>query len=402
MLATDITDLTLLDVYSDQFRDDPYPFYARLRAEAPLIRLAQPNVWFMTRHEDISEALRNPGLYSSAQGVAFGPGGGAGSLVAMDDPDHRRLRGVLSRQFTPRNVRTLRDQVDGVVDGLVVRMSGEPADAFDFVPAFADPLPTRVIAHYLGIDPDCWRDYRRWSHALTAWPWARREDPVLAAEIGTAVTEAVTCFWSAVTDRRVRPGTDLIGRMVSAADSDEALTDEEIVNFCSLLMIAGNTTTASVLAHAVHLLLAHPEQRRALRDRPEGIPQAVEEIIRFEPPIQCFARTLTADHRLHGQDMRAGDRVMLAFGAANRDETVFPDPDRFDITRQPAGHLAFGSGPHFCLGAWLARMELESALTALLPLMDGWAADPHRPVVRRPELPSFRDITSLPLVRAHA
>ncbi|WP_168724109.1 cytochrome P450 [Streptomyces sp. A1499] len=402
MLATDITDLTRLDIYSEEFKEDPYPFYARLRAEAPLIRLTHPDVWVMTRHKDVSEALRNPGLYSSAQGVAFRPGGGDGSLVAMDDPDHRRLRGVLSRQFTPRNVRALRDRVDGIVADLVSPMADGSAAAFDFVPAFADPLPTRVIAQYLGISPEDWRDYRRWSVALTAWPWARGDDPILTAEIGTAVTEAVTCFSAAVADRRVRPTSDLIGRMVSAADAEEALTEEEIVNFCSLLMIAGNTTTASVLAHAMHLLLAHPEQRRALRDRPEGIPQAVEEIIRFEPPIQCFARTLTADHRLHGQDMRAGDRVLLAFGAANRDETVFPDPDRFDTTRTPAGHIAFGSGPHFCLGAWLARTELESALTSLLPLMDDWAPDPHRPLVRRPELPSFRDITSLPLVRANA
>ncbi|MDX6742745.1 cytochrome P450 [Actinocorallia sp. A-T 12471] len=391
-------DPCLVDILDPAFQRDPYPYYARLRAEAPVHRLDRPKLWLLSRHADVAWALREPRLFSSADGVAFSPGGGTGSLVGTDDPDHGRLRRVLSRQFTPRGISVLEDQVGAVVGELVAALVArtETRPEFDFVRRFADPLPTRVIAGYLGLDPDHWETYQRWSNVLNAVMWVDVPDPELITAAERAAAEAVDCFSQAVAERRARPREDLIGRM-AAAHEGGALSDDEIINFCGLLMIAGNITTSSALAHSVVLLLRHPDQRRALLEDPSLIPAAVEEILRFESPIQGFCRTATQDIERHGVRISAGDRVMLLFGSANRDPSAFPDPDRFDVRRDPAGHLAFGTGPHVCLGAWLARIELRVALTALLPHLDRWSLDPAHPPTHRMSLPAFRDITELRL-----
>lgn len=379
-----------VDPYDLTFQADPYPTYARLRADAPVLRLTDPDVWMLTRHADVHAALRNPADFSSALGVAFGRSGGGGSLIATDAPEHTRLRRILARQFTPRAIAALEADVRTGTDAIVADLKG--LDRFDVVDAIAGPLPTRIIARYLGIDPAGWRDYKRWSDVLNEVSWAREVDAELGAAALTAGTEAAGFFAAELAERRARPRPDLIGLLAEAE-----LSDAEIVNFCVLLMLAGNVTTSSVLAHAVLLLLQHPEQRALLDEDPGLVPAAVEEVVRFESPIQGFVRTLTRDVELHGTLLPAGDQVMLMYGAANRDEAVFPDAATFDIRRDSGEHIAFGAGPHFCLGAWLARLEVRVAIEALLPLLGSWRLDPERPLQRVPS-PAFREISALPVI----
>lgn len=385
-----------VDPYDLTFQADPYPTYARLREDAPVLRLAEPDVWLLSRHEDVNAALRNPAEFSSAFGIAFGRSGGVGSLIATDDPDHGRLRKILSRQFTPRSIAALEEQVQETVASL---RDGLPdSGSFDFVEAFAAPLPTRIIAGYLGIDPERWRDYKRWSDVLNEISWAREPAPDLGAAAMTAVQEAVGFFAAEIAARRSSPREDLIGRLTSA---EAGLSDEEIINFCVLLMLAGNVTTSSVLSHAVLLLLSYPDQLALLAADPSLVESAVEEVVRLESPIQGFVRTLSRELVLHGQTLSAGEQVMLLFGSANRDDRVFDEPHRFDVTRDSSGHVAFGAGPHFCLGAWLARLEVRVALEMLLPALTTWQLDPDSPMVRLPS-PAFREIASLPIAPAAA
>jgi cytochrome P450 len=319
-----------------------------------------------------------------------------GSLIATDDPEHGRLRKILSRQFTPRSIAALETQVREVVAALTHDLPS--TGVFDFVAAFAAPLPTRMIALYLGIDPERWRDYKRWSDVLNEISWAREPSPELGAAAMTAVQEALGFFAAEIAARRTAPKEDLIGRLTSP---EAGLSDDEIINFCVLLMLAGNVTTSSVLSHAVMLLLSHPDQLALLRADPTLIDAAVEEVVRLESPIQGFVRTLTGDVVLHGQTLAAGEQVMLLFGAANRDARVFSEPEKFDVTRDASGHVAFGAGPHFCLGSWLARLEVRVALEMLLPVLVTWRLDPAHPMVRL-RSPAFREIAELPVALAAA
>ncbi|MEV0247254.1 cytochrome P450 [Nocardia sp. NPDC050712] len=384
----------LFNLWDKDFQQDPYPTFARLHAEAPVLRLEQPDVWLLTRHADVARALRTPTVYSSAQGVAYRPGAGGSSMVAADDPAHKRLRSILSKEFTPGTVKSLGARIDEVVHQLVAQVAATRADGgFDFATLFAEQMPTRVIGAYLGIDPERWADYRRWSEVFNSAAWV--EEPDLEV-LNTAIGEAVQCFGTAMLERRQHPRDDLISRMVTAMDEQGTLTEIEIIDFCSLLMLAGNATTSSVLNHAVLLLLAHPEQLAELRRDSSLIPAAVEEVIRFESPVQGFARRLTEDVELHGHTMRSGETVVMMFGAANRDPAVFDNPGTFDIHRNTRQHIGFGSGPHVCLGSWLARSELRSALAELIPLMSDWSIDADA-VRRRLDLPAFRDLISVPV-----
>ncbi len=386
----------MIDLYDEAFQADPYPTYERLRSQSPLVRLDNPAVWLMSRHADVNEALRNPGVYSSSQGVAFNDGAGEGALIAADDPDHTRLRRLLNKQFTPRSVAELEEDVRRTTASIVNQLPG-PGSSVDFAATLAAELPTRVIADYLGIDPENWASYKQWSDVVNEVIWAREPTLEQYTAAGAGGGAAVALFTQAIADRRTSFKPDLIGRLVAATDTADALTDHETIQFCFLLMLAGNVTTSSVLNHSMLLLLQHPEQQQALRDDPRLIPAAIDEVLRFESPLQGFMRTLTQDVELHTQRMRAGDKVMMLYGSANRDESVFPRADQFDISRDTSGHIAFGAGPHFCLGSWLARLEVTIMLEALLPLMPCWSLDPSRRIVRT-GAPAFREIRSLPLL----
>lgn len=382
-----------LDPYDSGFQSDPYPTYARLRDEAPALRLQEPDVWLLSRHADVDAALRDPGTYSSAYGVAFGRSGGQGALIATDPPDHGRLRKLLARQFSPRQVAALEHEIRSTAVLLLEQVHGQKH--LDLVDVFAAPLPTRVVASYLGVDPERWRDYKRWSDVLNDLSWAKNPSERTGAAMFAVGLEAHGFFTSEIQARRTEPRDDLIGRLVSAVDED-ALTDDEVISFCTLLMLAGNVTTTSLLSYGLQTLLQHPEQLALLRDDPSLIPGAIEEMLRFESPIQGFVRTLTRDVDLHGQHLAAGEQVMLLFGSANRDDRAFTDPERFDVRRDSSAQVAFGAGPHFCLGAWLARLEARVALEELL-IRTVRLAPAAGAAPRRVASPAFRELETLPL-----
>ena len=383
-----------LDPYDPAFQADPYPAYARLREHAPVLRLADPEVWLLSRHGDVAAALGDPATYSSAQGIAFGRSGGTGALIATDPPDHGRLRRLLARQFTPRSVAALESDIRATAVRLLDDLRG--AEQIDLVDAFAAPLPTRVISSYLGIDPQRWRDYKRWSDVLNDLSWARQPSERTGAAMFSVGMETYSFFTAEIQTRRSEPRDDLIGRLVAAGDTDDALSDDEIVSFCTLLMLAGNVTTTSLLSYGVQTLVRHPEQLDHLRRNPQAIPAAVEEMLRYESPIQGFVRTLTRDVELHGEHLPADAQVMLLFGSANRDSAVFAEPDRFDIGRDAKAQVAFGAGPHFCIGAWLARLEAQVALEELLPRLSRVRLREDAPA-QRVASPAFRELATLPL-----
>ncbi|MGW6913835.1 cytochrome P450 [Kitasatospora sp. NPDC054939] len=326
----------------------------------------------LVRYADVVEAGRTPAVFLSGPGVTtpeparwvrllFGD-----SMVNLDDPRHAQLRRIVSRAFTPRLIARVEDDIRQVAARLVDRVAAErPAD---FVTAVAAELPFQVICNMMGI-PEEHRPgiLDQVNHASEHTGVARRRLRVpgrgllalarmqgMVAELGRA--------------RRRRPADDLISALVTADVDGRRLTGRELGAFFSLLLVAGVETTRNALAHGLHLLTVHPEQRALLLgDLDHHLAGAVDEIVRHSTPIIQFRRTLAADHRIGTTDLRAGDKVVLYFGSANRDETVFPDPDAFDITRSPNPHLGYGGGgPHYCLGAHLARQEMKVLYRELL------------------------------------
>ena len=381
------------DPYDPAVIADPYPYYAWLRDEAPLYRMQSPAAWVLSRHEDVATALRRPEPFSSAHGVAFGEGGGGGTLVAMDPPDHTRLRRILSSSFTPRVIAELEPDVVALTDTLLDGMAG--AGEVDVVASLAAPLPTQVIAALLGIDVDRWQEYKWWSDTLNAASWARDQADRMNADFMRAAMEAGGFFTAELERRRSAPTGDLISLLVKAQQESDAASDQEIIGFCILLLLAGNVTTTSLIANGLATLADHPDEFVAVRDNAAAMPAAVEEMVRFESPIQGFCRTLASDVELHGETMRAGDQVFVLFAAANRDPRVFESADRFDPSRHPNPHLGFGTGPHLCLGAPLARLEAKVVLERLLPRLDAIERS-DEPIVRAP-VPAFRDVDNVPL-----
>ncbi|MDQ1403338.1 MAG: hypothetical protein QOG03_1654 [Actinomycetota bacterium] len=382
------------DPYDPAVIDDPYPSYAALRADEPVHRSEVAGAWILSRHADVSAALRDPATFSSAKGVSFNDFGGVGTLIGMDAPDHTRLRRILASTFTPRAVAALEPAITKVASDLIDAMAGR--DRVDVVAELAAPLPTLVIAEMLGIDPARWPDYKRWAEELNALSWKAEAPEVVAAELGQAAGEPAMFFVQEVMKRKESPTDDLIGKLVTAQTDAGTANDSEIVGFCVLLMLAGNVTTTALIASGIALLTDHPEVLQRLQAHPGGIPSAVEEMLRLESPIQGFCRTLTVDTERHGVTMAEGDKVMLLFGAANRDGEVFDRPDDFETARAPNPHLGFGAGAHLCLGAALARLEARVAFEQLLPRLAGLDRIRDEPFTRV-QSPAFRELVSEPL-----
>lgn len=355
---------------------DPYPVYGELRAHAPAYWSAEVSSWVLSRYDDVSAALTDPATYSSASGVYPAPPEADMTemllpmLVMSDPPRHTQLRRLVSKAFTPRRIAALETSVQAIVDELLAELP--PTGGWDFVSGFSGPLPAIVIADLLGIPREDRDRFRAWSTTLV------QSNP-LRGETGPGREAAAALydyFATFLADRRKHPEDDLMTALVQAEVDGQHLSEEELLGFCFLLLVAGHETTTNLLSNAAVLLADHPESRQRLREEPELVSDAVEELLRFDSPVQGIGRTLTRPVDLHGRRMEAGDSVLLLFGSANRDDRVFPDAELFDIERRPERHVALGRGIHFCLGASLARMETRLALDALLgrPAF-GWEID---------------------------
>ncbi len=325
---------------------EPFPWYRRMREEQPIS--ADPRRgWMVFRYRDVQPVLSDHQSFSSE----FGDLG----LLNTDPPRHRQLRSLVSQTFTPRTVEQLAGQIEQITAGLLERLPPEP----DLIRDLAVPLPITVIAGLLGIPAQDRERFKRWSDAVVTGGGA-------GMPVRQAREEMQAYFGQLLDRRRSRPGSDLISALVQARVDGESLTRSELISFCVLLLIAGNETTTNLIGNAVLCLDEHPQAAAELRQRPDLLEGAIEEVLRYRSPIQAMFRIARPGATLDGQELPAGAPVLAWIGSANRDPEQFPDPDRFDIHRQPNHHLAFGQGIHFCLGAPLARLEARIALRALL------------------------------------
>ncbi|HET9733538.1 MAG TPA: cytochrome P450 [Acidimicrobiales bacterium] len=369
-----MTTITGFDPFAAQVIDDPYPHYARLRDEAPVCWLEEDNLWMVTRYDDVAAVLHDPATYSSADGMGALMSGQVGRrridardlfgldmqnlrvLIATDPPDHTRLRRLLSRAFTPRAIAELEPHLRQVCGELVDDLLANAERGHgDLVAQLAFPFPVIVIAELLGIPPERRDDFKRWSDALVG-ALSGNWNPIGAQQ---TLAEMFMYLADIVERRRHQPGDDLISRLVAGADpaDPDSLSAIEITLFAVLLLVAGNETTTNLLGNGAAAFAAHPDQAQLLSDQPDLLPAAIEEVLRWDGPIQALFRSTTRPVTLAGVDLPAGAMLLVSFAAANRDPRHFLDADRFDIARRPTDHLAFGHGIHYCLGASLARLE---------------------------------------------
>jgi cytochrome P450 len=336
------------------------------RAELPDGRI----VWLVSGYENVRQMIIDP-RFSRALAVAPGraqPGfemSAAGSINGMDPPEHTRLRKLVASAFTARRVEALRPRVAAIVNQLIDTMTGRPPPA-DLVAGFSLPLPTQVICEMLGVPAADTEQFHAWSDTIIG-DWQRDSD-----EIMTAVAELYGYFGALIESKRAQPADDLMSALIAARDDADRLSEHELTAMCCGLLIAGHETTANQINLSLLLLLDHPGQVAALRADPGLLPGAVEELLRCTrlgglPP----ARVTREDVQIGGLVIPAGELVIPLYSTANRDPSVFTDPDRFDVTREAASHLAFGAGVHHCLGAQLARVELQEAFRGLIGRLPG-------------------------------
>lgn len=397
------------DLYSDAFRARTYATFAQMRSDDPV--LCQPGIdgeliWFVTRHGDVATVLLDDGRFvrdaalalTTEKLEAWSTGVPASfafieqHMLNRDGDDHRRLRRLVSKAFTPKMVEQLRPRIQEIADGLLdtVATRGE----MDLVEEYAFPLPITVIAELLGI-PVADRDrFRTWSDALVT--------PALTAEavteFGALMTEFVAYLRELFEQRRHAPRDDLISALLLAREGGDTLSEEELFSMVSLLIVAGHETTVNLIANAALALLEHPDQLDALRRDPGRVAAAIEECLRYDGPVErALNRWAATDVELGGRTIRRGDVVIAVLGSANRDPERFVDADALDISREDTRHLAFGRGSHYCLGAPLARLEGEVALTTLLGRLPGLRLGLSRNELRWRPVPLFRSLVSLPV-----
>ncbi len=371
---------------SDSFHQDPYRTYARLRGRDPLHWSHLVNGWVLSRHEDCDEVLRDHKRWSNVevtmqretpQEPVFADE--APSMLFVDPPDHTRLRGLVNKAFTPRAIEQLKPRIAEIVTEIVEALpEGEPVDLMEVL---AFPLPVVVIAEMLGVPPEDRDDFKRWSD-----PVARTLEPTITPEetkkAQAAFDELSRYFENIVAERAKEPREDLVSALIAAEESGDRLSRAELLSTLRLLLVAGNETTTNLIGNGMLALLRNPDQLERLRKNMGLMENAVEELLRYDSPVQTDARTALEDVEMYGKTIKKGQRVFELLGSANRDPRVFANPNKLDIGREEIRHLAFARGIHHCLGAPLARAEGQAAFRALLETF---------PRIELAEEPRFKD-----------
>jgi hypothetical protein len=359
------------------FREDPYPFYKRLRETDPFHKSRAADGYVLSRYDDVIAVLRDAAFSADERNLKLFPRmvarmARAGvpdpyrddnmSMLRRDPPDHSRLRGLVSKAFTPRAVERMRPRVEQILKEL---LEARPAHgAMELVREFAVPLPVRVIAEMLGVPPEDHERFRHWSDEVVR---SLGEGTFEDRRAALRATAELRSYFEAIVDaRRVSPRDDLISALVAAEDGGDSLNLSEMFATLVLLLVAGNETTTNLITNSILALLRNPDQLALLRAAPERVPAALEELLRYDSPVQLTSRVVKTDCELSGRRLRRGQQLVLLLGAANRDPEVFKDPERLDVTRTDVRHLSFSHGIHFCLGAQLARLEGALALEALI------------------------------------
>jgi cytochrome P450 len=404
---------TKYDLYSDAFRAATHQTYAAMRAQDPILR--QPGldgetpIWFLTRYEDVVAMLLDderfvldPALALTPEELEAQPSPIPPELeelinthvLTKDGDDHRRLRRLVAKAFTPRMVEQLRPRIQEIADELVDTMEASDKTEADLVDSFAFPLPIIVIAELLGIPAGDRDRFRVWSNTFVSPPLG--ED---AVELFLGHTqEFLTYLTELFEERRAEPRDDLVSALLQAEEQGDSLKENELFSMMILLIVAGHETTVSLIANSVLALLAHPDELERLRREPELVPAAVEELLRYDSPVErTLTRWAATDVELGGRAIKRGELVIAVLGSANRDADRFPSADKLDLERADVRHVGFGRGKHFCLGAPLARVEADIALTTLLRRLPGLrlATEPGE-LAYRP-IPLFRSLVALPV-----
>src|SRR5262245_51636913 len=383
-----------------EFVADPYPTYHRLRAADP-VHHSRLGFWVLTRYEDVARVLRDARFVKEPIGAVVAARMGLPtpatplSMLDRDPPNHTRLRGLVSKAFTPRGLEVLRPHVQQIVDGLLERAAD--AHAMDLIEDFAYPLPVIVICELLGVPVADHERFRRWGLDI-----ARGLDGILLPpdsevhERSAASRRAlIDYFRELIAERRTSPRADLLSGLIAAEEVGDRLSEQELLATCVLLLVAGHETTVNLLGNGTLALLRHPDQLRRLRDDPGLIAGAVEELLRYDGPVQRTARITSEAVTIGGRTIPAGEMVLPFMGAADRDPAQFPDPDRLDIARADNRHMAFGWGIHFCLGAPLARVEGQIAINTLVRRLPKLALATDTPQYRQSL--TLRGLAALPV-----
>lgn len=355
---------------------NPYPLYAELRASHPVYWDASLNCWVLTGYAEINTILRDPRFSAERNpseeqmeewGMAeFSPMTRAmrNQMLFLDPPRHTRLRGLVSKAFTPRTVEGLRGRIQAIVDAALDK--AQEAGQMDIIADLAYPLPATVIAELLGVPTEKMSKFKRWSSDFAALLGNFTLSPEEMSRIQQSMTEFAAYFRDITIRLRQQPEDNLLSALAQAEEQGERLSEDELLANCILLLTAGHETTTNLIGNGTLALLRNPEQWRRLQGQPELIPGAVEELLRYDSPVQLTSRMPLADVEIGGRQVSAGQETILLVGAANRDPRQYAEPDQLDVTRENVKHLSFGGGAHYCLGAPLARLEGQIAFATLL------------------------------------
>lgn len=369
---------------SSKLREDPYTVYRRLREKDPVHRSRLFDGWVLSKHAHVDAVLRDQQHFANdvrnaSDSVPDQSQDEVHSMLYLDQPDHTRLRSLVSQAFTRGAIQTIKPRIEEIVDELLDKVDGD--QSFDAIQTLADPLPVIVISELLGVPPEDRDRFKAWSTdvASVLEPRETRQD---WKRIDQA-REALMAYFDPIIEARYEePRDDLISALAMAEEDGEKLTHQEVLVTLLLLLVAGNETTTNLIGNGLLALLQHPDQLDRLRQDPSLIDSAIEEMLRFDSPVQIDSRTALVDQEIGGKQIRRGQQVLLLIGAANRDPEAFPDPDVLDLTRTARSHMSFGRGIHHCLGAPLARMEGQIAFGKLLERF------PHMRLAGKPK---FRD-----------
>ena len=381
-MSIDVDPLELVDAERYARRGYPHDVWKRLRADAPVAYFTPDGFepfWAITKHADVQEIAKQPLRFSSAQGIALHRAGQSvpptDLVVMLDPPRHGPMRRAANPPFTPRGIRGRRAELERIAQEIID--SAAPAGSsgeLDFVERIAAPFPLAVIASFLGVPREDWDLLYRWTNEVIGKddPEYRRPGETPGQTIKRARGEVHAYFERLLEERRNEPRDDLMSELISAEVDGKPLTQQQLVLYCELLVEAGNETTRNAISGGLLALSEHPAEWEKLHARPELLTDAVEEILRWVSPISHFTRVATEDYELRGEKIRVDDQVALYFASANRDEEVFENPFAFLVDRHPNPHLAFGFGEHFCMGAQLARVELEIIYGLLLGRLESF------------------------------
>jgi cytochrome P450 len=387
---------------------DPYPGYRWMRAQGPVFWDTSTERWIVIGYAEVASALRDPRFSAERMGLQWLSDATQGDLhilisalasqmLFQDPPDHTRLRSLVSKAFAARTVDSMRARIQAITTDLLDRVA--KSGRMDIIQDLAYPLPITVIAEMLGVPIEDRDKFKRWSDDFIDFI-SHIASPDQDNRTLQSVLELAEYFRKIIAEMRSHPQEDqnnLLGALAAAEERGDVLTEEELLSNCMLILAAGHETTINLIGNGMLALLTHPDQKQKLQENPTLITTAVEEFLRYDSPVQWTGRIVKQDLELGGQSLKAGQGVNFCFGAANRDPTQFPDPDRLDIRRTENKHLAFGFGTHFCLGAALARMEGQIAIGSLLARFPDMklAADPTS--LEWHENYTFRGLVSLPV-----